>query len=158
MCGAKPWAAHALLKAPKLIISTSWKTVYNKSRSMAIQTKYACKLGNGQLRFSLLALQRKSLAACKLQGMWRRRWDSNPRDLLQPNAFRVRPVMTASIRLHKWRNGQCSVYKMPKKMSREKAAHPPQKPFSSLLFPCNPQNILSLPARFAPCTPFPFVI
>ena len=31
---------------------------------------------------------------------WRRRWDSNPRARLKANAFRVRPVMTTSIRLH----------------------------------------------------------
>ena len=32
----------------------------------------------------------------------RRRWDSNPRGSCPPNAFRVRPVMTTSIRLQKF--------------------------------------------------------
>ena len=40
--------------------------------------------------------------ACKryvYRHLWRRRWDSNPRTGYPVNAFRVRPVMTTSIRL-----------------------------------------------------------
>ena len=32
--------------------------------------------------------------------MWRRRWDSNPRDVLPSTRFRVELVMTTSILLH----------------------------------------------------------
>ena len=33
------------------------------------------------------------------RAFWRRRWDSNPRAGCPANAFRVRPVMAASVRL-----------------------------------------------------------
>ena len=46
-----------------------------------------------------LGKRKTSQTLCLRGYWWRRRWDSNPRISCPINAFRVRPVMTTSIRL-----------------------------------------------------------